>query len=102
MDKQKKTRKDLLHEINALRLKFNSTAENQDSSVFLSKKDKEAILQSEEKYRLLMDLMPEGIYKVSKERRFLEVNPALVKILGYERKEEVLSISDVSQLYFTE
>ena len=102
MDEQEKTREELLHEINALRLKFNSPEMKPDSSVSHSEKDKEAILQSEEKYRLLIDLMPEGIYKVSKERRFLEVNPALVNILGYDRKEEILSISDVLQLYFTE
>ncbi|MFO8002512.1 MAG: PAS domain S-box protein [Marinilabilia sp.] len=102
MDEPEKSREKLLHEINAIRLKYNASDANHDaSSVSLSKKDKEAILQREETFRLLMDLMPEGIYKVSKERRFLEVNPALVKILGYDSKEEVLSIEDVSQLYFT-
>ncbi|MFW5754187.1 MAG: hypothetical protein ACOCV9_05235, partial [Marinilabiliaceae bacterium] len=60
MDEQEKTRGQLFQEINDLRLKFNSPAERENSSVFLSKKDREAILQSEEKYRMLMDLMPEG------------------------------------------
>ncbi|MGM0377023.1 MAG: PAS domain S-box protein, partial [Bacteroidota bacterium] len=102
MEEQKKSREELLHEINAMRLRFDPPGKKHDASVSLSNTGKEAIFQSEEAFRLLMDLMPEGIYKVSKERRFLEVNPALVKILGYESKEEVLSIEDVAQFYFTE
>ncbi|MCX5976839.1 MAG: PAS domain-containing sensor histidine kinase, partial [Coprothermobacterota bacterium] len=42
----------------------------------------------------------DGVYRSSHEGKFLEVNPAMVKMLGYESKEELLAIDIKSQLYF--
>jgi PAS domain S-box-containing protein len=44
--------------------------------------------------------MQDGIYRSSHEGKFLEVNPAMVKILGYNSKEELLAIDIKKQLYF--
>ncbi|MGE5401965.1 MAG: PAS domain S-box protein [Ignavibacteriales bacterium] len=55
---------------------------------------------SEEKYRGLVDKMLDGVYKSTHEGKFLEVNPAMVKMLGYDSKEDLMAIDIKSQLYF--
>lgn len=59
-----------------------------------------AIAIGENKYRNLFEKMVDGVYKSSHEGKFIEVNPALVKMLGYDTKEELLAIDIKSQLYF--
>lgn len=60
----------------------------------------ESIRQSEEKYRKLIERMPDGVYKSTHDGKFLEVNPAMVKILGYSSVEELLSVDIKRDLYF--
>jgi PAS domain S-box-containing protein len=55
---------------------------------------------NEEQYRNLIEQMSDGVYKSSHAGKFIEVNPAMVKILGYASKEELLAIDIKSQLYF--
>jgi PAS domain S-box-containing protein len=64
------------------------------------KRAEKALLESETQYRKLIETMQDGVYKSSHEGKFLEVNPAMVKILGYDSKEELLAIDIKSQLYF--
>ena len=64
------------------------------------KRAEEALRQSEEKHRQLIETMLDGVYRSSHEGKFLKVNPAMVKILGYANKEELLAIDIKSQLYF--
>jgi PAS domain S-box-containing protein len=47
----------------------------------------------EQRYTQLFETLQEGVYICSPDGKLLEVNPALVAILGYESKEEVLSLS---------
>ncbi|MCX5977777.1 MAG: PAS domain S-box protein, partial [Coprothermobacterota bacterium] len=55
------------------------------------KQAEDTLRESEEKYRLLIETMQDGVYRSSHEGKFLEVNPAMVKMLGYESKEELLA-----------
>ena len=64
------------------------------------KQDEASLRESEERYRQLIETMQDGIYRSSHEGKFLEVNPAMVKILGYNSKEELLAIDIKKQLYF--
>ncbi|MDT5157449.1 MAG: two-component system, cell cycle sensor histidine kinase and response regulator CckA [Acidobacteriota bacterium] len=59
------------------------------------------VRQAEEKYRLIFDNAVEGIFQSSLEGRFITVNPALARILGYDSPEEVCeTITDIThQLY---
>jgi PAS domain S-box-containing protein len=59
----------------------------------------ETLAKSEEKYRRLVEDAQEGIYQSSV--RYLALNPALARMLGYDSPEEVMStITDISkQLY---
>jgi PAS domain S-box-containing protein len=60
----------------------------------------ESLRKSEETYRNLVTRMPDGVYKSSADGRFIDVNPAMVRLLGYDSKEELLSISIKNDLYF--
>jgi PAS domain S-box-containing protein len=61
----------------------------------------EKLRKSEEKYRNLFENAAEGIYQVSPEGRFISVNPAAARMLGYESPEELIdTITDIgSQVY---
>jgi PAS domain-containing protein len=60
----------------------------------------EALRQSEERYRTLIERMPDGVYRSTPEGEYVEVNPALVKILGYDSIEELLSVDIKTRIYF--
>ena len=66
----------------------------------LRKRAQEALRQSEEKFRTLVENITVGIFRSTPDPkgRFLEVNPALVQMLGYENKGELLS-KDVCEIY---
>jgi PAS domain S-box-containing protein len=59
-----------------------------------------AIQESELKFRGLFEKMLDGVYKTSSHGKFIDANPALINMLGYESKEELLTIDIKSQLYF--
>ncbi|MGA2403161.1 MAG: PAS domain S-box protein, partial [Syntrophobacteraceae bacterium] len=54
------------------------------------KRAEEALRESEEKYRTIFQNSPLGIFRSSFEGRFLDVNPATAKILGYDSPEAVI------------
>ncbi|MDD2304558.1 MAG: PAS domain S-box protein [Prolixibacteraceae bacterium] len=64
------------------------------------KHSEEMLRQSETKYRNLIETMPDGVYRSTPEGKFIEVNDAMVKILGYDSKEDLMSIDIKTQLYF--
>jgi PAS domain S-box-containing protein len=59
-----------------------------------------ALQESESLYRNLVDRLPDGVYKSTHAGKFVDVNPAMVKMLGYANKEELLAIDIKTQLYF--
>ena len=58
----------------------------------------EALQESEGRYRSLIARAYYGIYRSSAEGRFLEVNAAMVKLLGYDSAEELMRV-DIASLY---
>jgi two-component system cell cycle sensor histidine kinase/response regulator CckA len=59
----------------------------------------EALLQSETRYRELVENATYGIYRSTMTGRFLEVNPALVQMLGYASKAELISKYLPTEIY---
>ena len=59
----------------------------------------EALRRSEESHRALVQHAAYAIYRSSLDGRFLTVNPALVKMLGYESAEELLGVDLATQVY---
>ncbi|MCX6305319.1 MAG: PAS domain S-box protein [Bacteroidetes bacterium] len=64
------------------------------------KHSEKALTESENLYRNLVETSLDGVYKSTHTGRFVEVNPALVKMLGYESKEALMAIDIKTQLYF--
>lgn len=64
------------------------------------KKAEETLRNSEEKYRTLTENINIGVYRntVGPKGRFLEANPAIIRMFGYKNKKKFLSVS-VSDLY---
>jgi PAS domain S-box-containing protein len=56
--------------------------------------------EAERRYRELFDNIQEGIYFSTEDGRFIEVNDAMVRMLGYESREELLKVDIPSDLYF--
>jgi PAS domain S-box-containing protein len=54
--------------------------------------------RAEEKYRTLVSNVREGVFISTPQDRFLDFNDALLRMTGYERREELLCM-DVSRLY---
>jgi PAS domain S-box-containing protein len=59
-----------------------------------------ALRESEALYRTLVERIPDGVYKSTHDGKFVDVNPAMFKMLGYASKEELMAIDIKSQLYF--
>jgi len=51
-------------------------------------------------YRTLVERLPDGLYKSTHDGKFVEVNPAMVTMLGYDNKEQLMAIDIKTQLYF--
>jgi PAS domain S-box-containing protein len=53
-----------------------------------------------EKYENLLDISIDGVYKCTPEGKFIEVNNAFVKMLGYSSKEELLNVDTNAVINF--
>ncbi len=64
------------------------------------KKAEDELGESEEKFRTLANNLNVGIYRrtIGKKSRFVEINPAMVTLFGYDNKEELLGTM-ISELY---
>lgn len=57
--------------------------------------------EAERRYRELFDNIQEGLFFSTPAGRFIEVNDAMVRMLGYASREELLQIDIPTQLYFS-
>jgi PAS domain S-box-containing protein len=57
--------------------------------------------EAERRYRELFDNIQEGLFFSTPDGRFIEVNDAMVRMLGYSSREELLQIDIPTQLYFS-
>jgi PAS domain S-box-containing protein len=57
--------------------------------------------EAERRYRELFDNIQEGLFFSTPEGRFVEVNDALVTMLGYSSREELLQVDISTQVYFS-
>jgi two-component system NtrC family sensor kinase len=63
------------------------------------KKREEMLRVSEQDLKMLFENIPTGVFVSSKEGKFLDANQALLEMLGYENKQEFLSINIATDLY---
>jgi diguanylate cyclase (GGDEF)-like protein/PAS domain S-box-containing protein len=64
------------------------------------KRAEQALQQSEEKYRVIFDYAPVGIYQSTRDGRFVTANTTLARMLGYDSVEELLSKNLERDVYF--
>jgi two-component system NtrC family sensor kinase len=57
--------------------------------------------EAERRYRELFDNIQEGIFFSTPQGRFVEVNDALVRMLGYTSRDEVLNLDIPTQVYYS-
>ena len=69
------------------------------SDITLNKETEEKKQQNEIKYYSLFHNSLDGIYISTMDGKYINANPALIKILGYSNKKELLSINIPKQLY---
>ena len=79
MEDKNKSKEQLLHELEELRRRI--------SELEVSEARHKGV---EERYRSIFDDAVIGIFQVSPEGRFLDVNPAAARILGYESPEDFI------------
>ena len=63
------------------------------------KRNEQALRRSEARYRSLVQSSVYGIYRASLQGRFLDVNPALISMLGYASAEEVLLLDPEKEVF---
>ncbi|MFA6468453.1 MAG: PAS domain S-box protein [Bacteroidota bacterium] len=66
------------------------------------KRAERALEMSELRYGKLIESLLDGVYKSTHDGRFVDVNPALVSMLGYPSKEELMAVDIKKDLYFDE
>jgi diguanylate cyclase (GGDEF)-like protein/PAS domain S-box-containing protein len=64
------------------------------------RKAEHALQQSEEKYRVIFDYAPVGIYQSTRDGRFVTANPTLARMLGYDTVEELLEKNLERDIYW--
>ncbi len=69
------------------------------ASAIEHKRHEEALRRSEARHRSLVQRAVYGIYRSNLEGRFLDVNPALVAMLGYSTAEEVLELDPKREVF---
>ncbi|GMU86679.1 MAG: hypothetical protein AMXMBFR48_19200 [Ignavibacteriales bacterium] len=57
------------------------------------------VILSEKKFRSIIEQSADGIFQTSPEGKFLTVNPALVRILGFDSEEELMGLESVAEIY---
>ncbi len=71
----------------------------QVAGAILQRRSQEALRRSEERYRSQVQSAVYGLYRSSIHGKFLDVNPALVQMLGYSSPEELYAMDMASDLY---
>jgi PAS domain S-box-containing protein/putative nucleotidyltransferase with HDIG domain len=59
----------------------------------------QALQESEERYRSIFENAQEGIFRITPAEGFVDVNPALIQMLGYASREEVMTLDLRKELY---
>jgi PAS domain S-box-containing protein len=63
------------------------------------KRTEQELRRSEARLKDIFENMPNGYYLSTREGKFIDVNPAFVKMLGYDSREELLQVDIACDLY---
>ena len=91
----------LAQTFNTMTAKLRQTLNGLEKELHDRKQAEEAWRQSEERYRTLFEGMQDGAYRSTHDGRFIDINPAMVRIFGYDNREEMLAVDIKNELYFS-
>jgi len=63
------------------------------------KRAEDALRRSEAEYRSLFEGVPHGVFRATPDGRFLVVNPALVRMLGFDSERDLLGANLVTDIF---
>jgi diguanylate cyclase (GGDEF)-like protein/PAS domain S-box-containing protein len=98
-------------EIKALGMWFSISAYGAGNGCFVAtfdniterKRIEQALRQAEEKYRAIFEGAVVGIFQSTPDGRYINVNPAMAHMLGYDSPQELIaSITDISQQVYVD
>ena len=96
-DTIQKSRKKLENYNKTLEKKVNERTDQLTQKVFELEKAENKIKESEKKFKSYISTSPEGIFLVNKEGKYIYVNEAACKMLGYTKKEILrMSLGDIT------
>ncbi|MCX5809819.1 MAG: PAS domain S-box protein [Proteobacteria bacterium] len=88
------THPELIEEISFLKQRVKELEQSESEC----RQAKEALKQSEAKYRNIFDNAVEGIFQTTPEGQYISVNPALARMIGYDSPEELIKgVTDLSK-----
>jgi len=61
----------------------------------------QALRESEGRFRSMVDRIMDGFYRSTHDGRFVDVNPAMVRMFGFASREEMLKVDIKRDLYFS-
>ncbi|MFQ5754305.1 MAG: PAS domain S-box protein, partial [bacterium] len=94
-------RDQLLQELESANQSLKKRAKELQREVKERKQAEKALRESEQRYSQLVEQIPDGIYRSTPGGKFLTVNSALVKMLGYDKHEDLLQMYIPRDLYFS-
>ncbi|MBZ5525071.1 MAG: response regulator, partial [Acidobacteriia bacterium] len=86
-------------EFSELARSFNEMSEKLSLSGHDLRETNRQLSESESRYRTLVDRALYGIYRCNENGRILDANPAMVKMLGYASRQQLLELASVEQVY---
>lgn len=88
-------------EVGQIAAEYNHVLKRVHQEIAERERAADALRRAEEKYRSIFENAVEGIFQTTPDGRYLSVNPALVRIYGYESADELMqSVNDIHiQLY---
>lgn len=94
------TKEELLKKLHQLELENTALKKSFEDHISNLKECDEIQRKTNNKHLYIIDRIPDGVYKSTPEGKFIYVNDSLVKMLGYDSKEELMAIDIKNQLYF--
>ena len=73
---------------------------SQIATTIQRKQSEQALREGEARYRSLVNGMLDGVYRSTHDGKFVDVNPSMLRMYGYDSREEMLRVDIRKDLYF--
>ena len=91
----------LAQTFNTMTAKLRRSMDGMEKELHDRKQAEIALRVSEERYRTLVEGMRDGIYRSTHDGRFVDVNDSMIRIFGFDSRDEMLAVDIKKDLYFS-